>query len=123
MPLIPETDEQYLKDKQFDYELKQAGPEIHLILRGWPFPEAYTVRSADILVRIPPGYPMAQLDMFHTHPTVMLRSGAWPAACQQMEQHGERTWQRWSRHHAWRSGIDNLKTFITAMALEIKKGI
>jgi hypothetical protein len=57
MPLIPEGDEQYLKDKQFDYQLMQAGPEIHLILRGWPFPEAYTVRTADVLVRIPAGYP------------------------------------------------------------------
>src|SRR5215470_9831812 len=105
MPLIPERDEQYLKDKQFDYELKQAGTEIHLILHGWPFPEAYTVRSADILIRIPPAYPLGQLDMFYTYPTVMLTSGAYPAQCQQMETYGDRTWQRWSRHHPWRSGI------------------
>src|SRR5258707_10841081 len=117
MPLIPESDEQYLNDKQFDYQLAEAGPEIHLILRGWPFPEAYSVRTADVLIRIPPGYPMGQLDMFYTHPTIMRTNGTFPEACQQMETHGDRTWQRWSRHHAWRSGIDNLRTFIAAMAI------
>jgi hypothetical protein len=123
MPLIPEADEQYLKDKQFDYQLTQAGPEIHLILRGWPFPEAYTLRTADVLIRIPAGYPAGRLDMFYTHPTVMRTTGTFPDRCDQMEAHGGRTWQRWSRHHDWRDGIDDLRTFITAMTIEIKKGI
>jgi hypothetical protein len=123
MPLIPEQDEQYLKDKQFHYDLREVGPEIHLILHAWPFPEAYTVRAADVLIRISPGYPLTQLDMFYTSPTVMLTNGAYPAQCQNMENHSDRTWQRWSRHHGWRPGVDNLRTFITAMTVEIKKGI
>lgn len=123
MALIPESEERYLQDKQFQYEIKQVGPEIHLILHAWPFPEAYTPTTADVLIRIPPGYPMAQLDMFYTNPTIMRTTGAFPEACQNMETHGDRTWQRWSRHHPWRSGIDNLRTFITAMTVEINKGI
>src|SRR3984893_1283944 len=123
MGLIPEQDEQYLKDKGFSYELNQVGPAIHLILHAWPFPDAYKLRSADVLVKIPPGYPMTQLDMFYTNPTVMLAGGAFPVTSDQMENHGSLTWQRWSRHHPWRPGVDNLRSFITAMASEIKKGI
>jgi hypothetical protein len=123
MALIPERDEQYLKDKQFRYDLTQMGPEIHLVVHGWPFPVAYNVRTADILIRIPAGYPLTPLDMFYTNPTVMLTTGAPPAACQQWETHGGQAWQRWSRHHAWRPGVDNLRTFITAMSVEIQKGI
>ena len=123
MGLIPEPDKQYLKDKQFTYELTKVASEIHLVLRNWPFPEAYNPRVADVLIRIPPGYPMGQLDMFYTSPTIMKTNGAFPEACQQMENHSDRTWQRWSRHHPWRSGIDNLRTFITAMTVEINKGI
>ena len=123
MALIPERDEQYLKDKEFRYDLTQVGSEIHLVVQGCPFPDAYNVRTADILIKIPAGYPLTPLDMFYTNPSVMLATGAVPAACGQMESHGGRTWQRWSRHHAWRPGVDNLRTFITAMTMEIQKGI
>lgn len=125
MALIPERDEEYLKGKGFRYDLTQAGAETHLVMHDWPFPSAYNVRTADLLIRIPAGYPMTALDMFYTFPTIMLATGGYPAGSQQMENHNGRTWQRWSRHHAsgWRPGVDDLRTFITAMVVEIQKGI
>ncbi len=124
MALIPQSDEEYLNQKGFNYEIKKEGAEIHVILKDWQFPEAYTPRTADILIRLLPGYPMTPVDMFWTIPDIKLAStGAWPEASQVPELHGGKTWQRWSRHYDWRAGVDNLRTFITAMAEEIKRGI
>jgi hypothetical protein len=123
MATIPAKDEEFLKSKGFQYQLVDEGEETLVIIQNWPFPAAYAPRVSDLLIRIPPGYPMARLDMFYCNPTVMLADGQWPAACQQMEMHANRNWQRWSRHHEWRPGVDNLRTFITAISVEIAKGI
>ncbi len=124
MALIPQADEDYLKDRSFDYDLNAFGNEVHLILRNWAFPEAYNPRSAELLIRILPGYPLSQLDMFWTTPDIKLASGAWPQASEVHETYAGRTWQRWSRHtQEWRAGIDNLRTFIAAIVMEINRGI
>ena len=124
MPIIPQGDEDYLKERSFDYQLKQAGGEIHLVLRDWAFPAAYNPRSADLLIRIPAGYPLSQLDMFWTFPDIKLASGGWPQAAEVHEINDGRNWQRWSRHtQEWRAGVDNLRTFITAVTMEINRGV
>jgi hypothetical protein len=123
MALIPENDEEYLRQKRFDYEIKQVGPEIHVILKAWKFPEVYIPRSADILIRIMPGYPLTPVDMFWVSPDIKLVSGGDPQATDLHETLGGKIWQRWSRHNQWRAGVDDLRTFIRAMAEEIKGGI
>jgi hypothetical protein len=124
MPLIPQSDEDYLDDRAFDYELNKVENEVYLVLRQWPFPEAYAPRVADVLIRILPGYPLSPLDMFWTSPDVKLVNGAWPQAADVHENHAGQVWQRWSRHtQEWRAGIDNLRTFITAIKMEINRGL
>jgi Prokaryotic E2 family E len=125
MPLIPHGDEEYLRERGFDYQLKQVGQEVSLVLQNRPFPQAYNPRSADVLIRIPPGYPLSQLDMFWTSPDIKLAaSGAWPQAADVHETYDGTNWQRWSRHTPeWRAGVDNLRTFITAITAEINRGI
>ncbi len=123
MALIPENDEEYLKQKGFDYEIKQDGAETHVTLKAWVFPEVYTPRTADILIRLMPGYPLTPVDMFWTTPDIRLASGGYPQAADVHETPGGGRWQRWSRHNQWRAGVDDLRTFIRAMAEEIKRGI
>jgi len=124
MPIIPQSDEDYLKGRGFDYEIVPVAGEIHLTIRNWPFPPAYNPRSADLLIRIPATYPVNQLDMFWTIPDVKLQGGGWPQAADVHETHGGKNWQRWSRHtQEWRVGIDNLRTFITSITVEINRGI
>lgn len=124
MSLIPHKDEEYLKDRGFDYQLEQVGTEIHLVVKNWQFPAAYNPRVADVLIRIPPGYPLTQLDMFWTIPDIKSTNGAWPQASAEHETYNGRVWQRWSRHtQEWRAGIDNLRTFITAIIMEINRGL
>jgi hypothetical protein len=122
--VIPQADDKYLKEKAFPHELMQQGSEIHVVLKGWSFPEAYTPRAADVLIRLLPGYPITPIDMFWTSPDIKLVNGAWPLNSATYETHGGRAWQRWSRHTPeWRPGIDNLRTFITAITAEINRGI
>jgi hypothetical protein len=61
--------------------------------------------------------------MFYTIPDLKLPSGAYPQSCDQHPSIGNRPWQQWSRHLTWRSGTDNLRTFIAAVTAEVNKGI
>jgi hypothetical protein len=121
---LPRKDVSFLQAKGFTYELRQIGQELYFVLKDWPFPATYTPERADVLIIISPAYPLGSLDMFWTHPSIRLKSGAWPQAADphQVLNDGKQ-WQRWSRHINWRAGTDNLQTFIKAITMEINKGI
>ncbi|TAM80973.1 MAG: hypothetical protein EPN47_13900 [Acidobacteria bacterium] len=122
MSLIPESDIEFLKEKGYDYELLQSGTEVHLVIHCFPF-ERYVPKETDLLIRLLSGYPQTAVDMFYTIPNVKLPSGAFPQNCNQHPMIGDRPWQQWSRHYKWRSGIDNLRTYLAAVAAEVSKGI
>jgi Prokaryotic E2 family E len=122
MALIPESDEQYLREKGFDYEIKSVSSEVHVVLKNWQFPQTYEPTTASLRVRILPGYPLSPLDMFWTFPDIRLANGTWPLNADVHENLDGHSWQRWSRHYEWRAGVDNLRTFITAITAEINIG-
>ena len=120
-----ESDEEYLRTKRYNFEATDQGSELHVIIHGFPMPDAYSERSVELLVRLPAGYPNARPDMFWTIPRVTLTNGQLPQGAGVNENHGGRTWQRWSRHWTtpWRPGVDGLDTFLVAIRNEITKGI
>jgi len=120
--LLPEVDLDFLKEKDFSYELQNEGNRILLIIKDYSLPDKFNPQKADLLVLIPSGYPNTPLDMFWTIPDIKLLNGNWPQAADQHETYGGRSWQRWSRHGQWRAGIDTLKSFLTAVKNEINKG-
>jgi hypothetical protein len=123
---LPEIDREYLGSKEYDHEVVKLGSAVHLILRSFELPEAYSPRRADLLLILPAGYPNSSPDMFWTHPDVRLTNGAWPQAAEVHETYGECSWQRWSRHFnggAWRPGTDDIRTFLAAIRRELAKGI
>jgi hypothetical protein len=123
MPLLPEREMAFLEEK-FKYDLAKRGNEVYLVLNDWKLTDAYVPDRANVLIIVPPSYPMAALDMFYTSPPVRLRSGGWPVTADVLQSLSDgTTWQRWSRHITWRPNIDNLRTFITAVRAEIDKGI
>lgn len=122
MALIPQDDIDFLTEKAYDHELVQVGNEVNLVIHRFPFPP-YSPKEADILIRLLSGYPQTAVDMFYTIPDVRLPSGAFPQNCDQHPVIGDKAWQQWSRHLTWRSGIDNLRTFLAAVVAEINKGI
>jgi len=122
MALIPEDDVEFLTEKGYDYQLAKVDSEVHLVIHRFPFPP-YIPKESDVLIRLLAGYPQTAVDMFYTIPDVRLSSGAFPLNCEQHPVLGGKPWQQWSRHLTWRSGIDNLRTFLAAMFTEINKGI
>lgn len=114
MGLLPE-DEDLLREKWGRWELLgQAGPEQFLVLRAVKLaPGRFDQPEVDVLVKIPPGYPLAPIDMFWVSPQVRLANGTLPPAADHHETHEGRQWQRFSRHlKGWRPGVDSLASFL-----------
>ena len=120
---LPEEDERYLTEKGFDWALEPDGTGALLLLRNYPVDDTrFNCTSATIMVRIPPQYPLAALDMFYADPPIKLLSGAFPQAAEHHEAHGGRTWQRFSRHLTvpWRPNIDGLASFLSIVSRELR---
>lgn len=132
--LLPEEDVAFLEEKYPDAKVYKVGDEVHVMFASFSFPAAYSPRHADLLVRLPAGYPDAKPDMFWTNPDVKLVSGAWPIQCAHHEVPGsgagvevyKAAWQRWSRHSNaadWRPGVDGLRTFVGAIKSELERQV
>ncbi|MFA5841123.1 MAG: E2/UBC family protein [Candidatus Paceibacterota bacterium] len=122
---LQKEDASYLAEKSYQYELFPENNELHVIIKEFPFPTSlYSPSTAELLIKIPPGYPNTQLDMFWTNPEIKKVDGQAPAASETREQHHGRSWQRWSRHYAsgWRPGIDGLRSFIQSINAELLTG-
>jgi hypothetical protein len=122
--MLPEDDEAFLKEKGLHYTETVEQRVTHVVITGFALPQAYNPREADLLIRLPPGYPNARPDMFWTRPDVKLVSGAWPLRSDVKENYLNLSWQRWSRHwqNGWRPGVDGLMTFIAAIIRELERG-
>lgn len=123
--MLPEDDVAFLESKGYRYTFTPERRVGYLVIADFPFPRAYTPRTAELLIRIVAGYPNSQLDMFWTSPDVRLAAtNAFPDRSNVKETYLGRSWQRWSRHWRaeWRAGIDCLETFIGAIINELNKG-
>ena len=123
--LLPEEDAAFLREKDYDVDLPEEGGWLLVVFRGFGLPEVYEPRTVDLLVRLPPGYPDANPDMFWTRPDVRLISGSMPQRADHHETYAGASWQRWSRHFArgnWRPGIDSLRTYMAALQRELAQG-
>lgn len=123
--LLPELDREFLEEKGYSYSASKTGAETHVIIREFDFPAAYAPRKADLLIILPAGYPNANPDMFWTYPDVKLVNGSWPINSTEHQVHGDRNWQRWSRHYQgqWRAGVDGFRSYLAAVRTEIAKGV
>lgn len=123
--LLPEADRDFLGAAYPDHTATRVGDQVHIVFKGFPLAR-YNPKNADLLIIVPNGYPNTKLDMFWTHPDVALPNGGVPHKADVHEEHGGRTWQRWSRHIAdgrWRPGVDNLRSYMTTVKTELAKGL
>jgi Prokaryotic E2 family E len=120
--LLPD-DEAYLKEKGYDYEVATEGNFTCVVIRGYPFPTGLEPSVADLLIRLPAGWPDATPDMFWCDPEIrVVRTGQYPQAASHFEQHLGRRWQRFSRHlraGQWTGG--GLEAWMTVIAAELRK--
>jgi|HubBroStandDraft_1064217.scaffolds.fasta_scaffold142212_2 hypothetical protein len=120
---IPEPDRDFLSVCGYAVTVVSEGNNIHVILHAMKFPASYSVQEADVRMVLPSGYPNAAVDMFHTLPVIFLANGAQPVGGGGRNVFDGETWQQWSRHIQWRTGIDDLRSFVRAIEKEIAKGI
>lgn len=123
--ILLEEDAAFLREKSFIWTAtKEGNGFIHVVLKDFPFP-GFVPDKADLLIRLPPGYPNARPDMFYNYPYIQRPNGTVPQATECKESYNGIAWQRWSRHMAselWRPGTDGLKTYVMVVKKEIEKG-
>ncbi|MGJ5814464.1 E2/UBC family protein [Paludibaculum fermentans] len=124
--LLSDEDRAHLELKGYEYDVSQTNGLVHVIIKNFNLPPIYTPNVTDLLLRLPPNFPLAKPDMFWTFPHVRLANGAFPNRADQFDvSYQDRQWQRWSRHfegNSWRPGSDNLRSFLATIRGELEKG-
>ena len=124
--LLSDEDLTYLETKGYSYDVSQTDGLVCVVIRNLRLPPLYTPSETDLLVRLPPNFPLAKPDMFWTFPHVGLANGAFPDKADQFDvSYQGRQWQRWSRHfegNHWRTGSDNLRSFLATIRGDLEKG-
>jgi hypothetical protein len=122
---IPERDATFLRERGFDWEMipDPAGSYCVIVRSFLVSAGGFAPDRTDLMVRIPPQYPMTPLDMWYCDPPIRVAAtGQFAPASEVMEAHIGRTWQRFSRHlnGGWRPGIDSLRSFFTLIQRELQ---
>jgi hypothetical protein len=96
----------------------QPGGWSFLVISGYTLPEGFQPEAVDLLIKLPPGFPDAQPDMFWVNPAVKTAQGSLPrATC--MESLLGKEWQRFSWHlaaGAWKPGASTLADFMRCIS-------
>ncbi|HEX5493991.1 MAG TPA: E2/UBC family protein [Mycobacteriales bacterium] len=119
---LPAPDAEFLARRSLPHTIAVEANMICVILQSWSLPQGLNLSSADLLIRLQPGYPDLPPDMWWFSPGLSRAGGGRIAATEVVEQHLGRTWQRWSRHlqpGQWRSGIDGLENYIALIDTEL----
>lgn len=122
--MLPPTDLEFLADRGVPHDVRPEGGMVCVVLPGWRLPAGYDRESADLLIRIPSGYPDLPPDMWWFSPAAKLANGSSAPATEAVEQYLGRSWQRWSRHFQpgqWRSGVDGLESFVALIREELTR--
>jgi hypothetical protein len=112
MSLRP-ADQAVLDDLGLDWEVGSDGAFVTVTVRELRLPQGVMPAAADLLLRLPPGFPDVGPDMFWLQPNVSRSDGSPVPGTESIETYAGTAWQRWSRHigNQWRPGIDNLGTY------------
>jgi hypothetical protein len=124
--MLTDADTRFLESRGWRFETQAEGELVNLVIFGYELPSGYTVTHADLLIRLPGGFPDAAPNMFWLCPPATHANNAEPAGAEQREQYLGRTWQRWSRHlseNEWRAGIDNLQTFMRFIRTNLEAAV
>jgi|SRR6266850_1632281 len=121
---IPEADHTFLSERGIAYSVGTESNMTCVVIQGYPLPAGYDRASADLLLRLNPGYPDVPPDMWWFDPPIHLADGRVVQATEARESYLGRSWQRWSRHFSagqWKSGIDCLESFLALIKKELQR--
>lgn len=121
---LPPTDSAFLADREIAHSITMEGGMTCVVFPNWLVPPGFDRDSADLLVRLPSGYPDVPPDMWWFSPGIKMADGRTAQATETIERHLGRDWQRWSRHFQagqWRSGIDGLESYLALIRHELAR--
>ncbi len=119
---LPSSDVAFLAERNLPHSVVDDAGVTNVVFPGWELPPGYDRPTADLLLRLQPGYPDVPPDMWWFDPGVRLANGSVVPATESTETHLGRQWQRWSRHFVagqWQSGIDGLESFLALVRGEL----
>ena len=123
---LPELDVVYLNERGIAHQVVFEGGMTCVVMPEWPLPEGFDHQSSDLLLRLSPGYPDVQPDMWWFSPAVRRADGQELPNTGVVETHLGRSWQRWSRHFSggqWQSGIDCLESYLALIRQDLERGV
>ena len=123
---LPDLDIAYLSERDIDYEVTVESGMTCVVMPQWRLPTGLDREASDLLVRLSPGYPDVQPDMWWFSPPVHLADGSSLPNTDAVGTHLGRRWQRWSRHFnngQWQSGVDGLESYLALIRKDIERGI
>jgi hypothetical protein len=102
-----------LRDRGLTIEAHpQSDGWTFVVVTKYPLPDGYSRTHTDLLLKVPPPYPNASLDMFWTDEDLRLASGSLPTNTS-IEHYLGRNWLRFSWHaQNWHPAKDSIITFI-----------
>lgn len=122
---LPARDVKFLNERQLDWQLvpDPQGAACLLIKNFEVSAGGFAPATTELMIRIPPQYPMTPLDMWYCNPPIRVAAtGQFAVASEVMESHFGRSWQRFSRHlnGTWRPGLDGVRSFFTLIQRELQ---
>jgi hypothetical protein len=120
--MLPPDDSAYLRQQFPDHVVELSGGVICITVQAFPVGAGFRQTSADLLLRLAPGYPDVAPDMWWFSPAIQRLDGRQIVATQSTETYFNRPWQRWSRHLGpgqWRSGTDGLQSYLSLVRREL----
>ncbi len=121
---LPQPEIDFLHTSGQPYTMSEEANMTCVVFPSFALPPGLTPESADLLIRLSPGFPDVPPDMWWFSPAVRRSDGRPIAATEHVETHIGRAWQRWSRHlkaHQWRSGTDGLESFVALIRRELQR--
>jgi hypothetical protein len=121
--MLPPIDLEHLQTRAPGHAISSEAGMICILLPGFPLPPGFDRSTADLLLRLAPGYPDVAPDMWWFDPPIRRTDGVEIPATQARERHLGRQWQRWSRHLGpgqWRSGVDSLESYLALVRKELR---
>ena len=123
---LPEQDMAYLLERDVPYEITAESGMTCVVFQAWSLPKGFDRGASDLLIRLSPGYPDIQPDMWWFSPAVLRADGKHLPNTNVTEQYLGRSWQRWSRHFPggqWNPGIDGLGSYLALIRQDMERGI
>jgi len=121
---LPEPELIHLRDRGAKFDVTLESSMTCVLLHDYELPKGYDRQLSDLLLRLNPGFPDVQPDMWWFNPAVHRSDGAVIPQTDATEHYLGRSWQRWSRHlqpGQWRPGIDTLQSFLAVIRADLEK--